>query len=42
MPLDYAIMLAVGVIGLCGGLLLLREARKYRASRDRGGAKNGN
>jgi len=34
MPLDYAIMLIIGVIGTVGGLLTLREAKKYRARRD--------
>lgn len=42
MPLDYVIMITVGVMGIGGGLLLLREAKKYRARRDREGVKNGN
>lgn len=33
MPLDYIILLAVGVAGIGGGLFLLREAKKYHASR---------
>lgn len=42
MPLDYIIMLIVGVFGVVGGLLLLREAKKYRARRDGEEVKNGN
>ena len=34
MPLDHAIMLAVGVIGAVIGLITLQEAKKYRARRD--------
>lgn len=33
MPLDYIILMVVGVIVIGGGLLLLREAKKYRARR---------
>ena len=29
--LDYVILLVVGMIGIGGGLLILREAKKYRA-----------
>lgn len=42
MPLDYAIMFAAGVIGVVIGLITLREAKKYRARRDREGIENGN
>lgn len=34
MPIDYIILLVVAVIGTGCGLLLLREAKKYRARRD--------
>lgn len=33
MNIDYIILMAVGVIVIGGGLLLLREAKKYRARR---------
>ena len=36
MPLDYIILLVVAVIGIGGGLLVLREAKKYRTRRNPG------
>lgn len=42
MSLDHAIMLAVAVICAAIGLITLREAKKYRARRDREGVNNGN
>lgn len=33
---DYIVLLVVAVLGIGGGLLLLREARKYRRNRSSG------
>lgn len=33
MPTDYIVLTVIGVLGIGGGLLVLREAKKYRARR---------